>query len=456
MLNYFNNFADGNTATAGCFPSGTESDCRGAENQSEFTRQQTKIVKAIVGTDADIIGLMELENDGYGATSAIQSLVDALNAATAPATYTRLDVDAATGQINALGLDAIKVGLIYKTAKVHPVGTTAVLNSGAFGLFQTGNGSTQRNRPALAQTFARNLDGAQLIVVVNHLKSKGSSCDDNLSPVGPDLDLGDGQGNCNLTRTAATTQLAAWLATDPTDTGEPDSLIVGDLNAYAMEDPVTALKNAGFTDLLASTLGSAAYSYVFDGQWGYLDHALASASLADQVSGVAEWHINTDEPSVLDYNTNFKSASQVTNLFGADPFRASDHDPVVIGLQLRPPTAAGQQLYVSSTSNGRSGGINFRDEDIMSYDLESGTWALFFDGSDVGLTRLDIDAFNFDTAGNLLLSFDKAVQLAPLKKALKWQTVSAPKLCGVQMKMSSLSPLRLLALATVKSPLVVR
>lgn len=414
VLNYFNNFADGNTATAGCFPSGTESDCRGAENQTEFTRQQTKLVKAIVGTDADIIGLMELENDGYGATSAIQSLVDALNAATAPATYTRLDVDTATGQVNALGLDAIKVGLIYKTAKVHPVGTTAVRNSGAFGIFQTSNGSTQRNRPALAQTFARNLDGAQLIVVVNHLKSKGSSCDDNLSPVGPDLDLGDGQGNCNLTRTAAATELAAWLATDPTDTGEPDILIIGDLNAYAMEDPVTALKNAGFTDLLASTVGSAAYSYVFDGQWGYLDHALASASLTAQVTGVAEWHINADEPSVLDYNTNFKSTGQVTNLFGADPFRASDHDPVVIGLQLRPPTAAGQQLYVSSTSSGRSGGINFRDEDIMSYDLESGTWALFFDGSDVGLTRLDIDAFNFDTAGNLLLSFDKAVQLAPL------------------------------------------
>ncbi len=414
VLNYFNNFADGNPATAGCFPSGSENDCRGAESQLEFERQQTKIVKAIVGTNADIIGLMELENDGYGITSALQALVNALNAATAPATYALLDVDARTGQANALGLDAIKVGLLYKAATVHPVGTTAVLNTGAFGLFQTSGGSTQRNRPALAQAFARNLDGAQLIVVVNHLKSKGSACDDNLAPVGPDLDLGDGQGNCNLTRTAATTELAAWLATDPTTTRDPDLLIMGDLNAYALEDPVMALKNAGFTDLLADKLGAQAYSYVFDGQWGYLDHALASATLAAQVVDVVEWHINADEPSVLDYNTNFKSSNQVTTLFADDPYRASDHDPVILGLQLAPPLAAGQQIYISASYSGTNSGINFRDEDILSYDPQTGNWSLFFDGSDVGLARLDIDAFTFDERSNLLFSFDKAVRLASL------------------------------------------
>lgn len=414
VLNYFNNFADGNPATAGCFPSGSESDCRGAESQVEFDRQQTKLVNAIVGSGAHIIGLMELENDGYGATSALQSLVNGLNAATAPATYSLLDVDSATGQVNALGLDAIKVGLIYNATAVHPVGQTAVLNTGAFGLFQTGSGNTQRNRPALAQTFARNLDGAQLLVVVNHLKSKGSPCDDNLSPVGPDLDLGDGQGNCNLTRTAAANELIAWLASDPTQTGEPDRLVMGDLNAYAMEDPVMAFKQAGFTDLLATTISTTAYSYAFDGQWGYLDHALASATLVEQVMGVVEWHINADEPAVLDYNTNFKSVGQVAGLFTPEPYRAADHDPTVIGLQLRPPTAAGQLIYVSSTSAGKSGDIPFKDEDIMSYAPESGTWSLFFDGSDVGLTRVDIDAFNFDDEGNLLFSFDKPIVLGDL------------------------------------------
>ena len=66
-----------------------------------------------------------------------------------------------------------------------------------------------------------------------------------------------------------------WLATDPTGTGDADILLIGDYNSYAMEDPITVIKNAGFTNLIESFLGPDAYSYVFDGQWGYLDHALA-------------------------------------------------------------------------------------------------------------------------------------------------------------------------------------
>jgi predicted extracellular nuclease len=212
-------------------------------------------------------------------------------------------------------VDAIKVGFIYKPAKVTLAGNTAALNTGAFGLFNTISGAIQRSRPALAQTFTQNANGDALTVVANHLKSKGSGCEDNLSPVGPDPDAGDGQGNCNLTRKAAAEQLAQWLATNPTGVADPDVLIVGDLNSYAQEDPITALKNAGYINLIEQQLGQNAYSYVFDGQWGYLDHALASPSLAAKVTGVTEWHINADEPAVLDYNTNFKSAGQQTSLF---------------------------------------------------------------------------------------------------------------------------------------------
>ena len=77
---------------------------------------------------------------------------------------------------------------------------------------------------------------------MNHLKSKGSACD---AP-----DAGDGQGNCAAVRASAATQLAAWLATDPTGTGDPDILLLGDYNSYAEEDSITALANAGFTNLL--------------------------------------------------------------------------------------------------------------------------------------------------------------------------------------------------------------
>jgi len=271
-----------------------------------------------------VTGINEIENDGYGFSSAIQHLVDQLNAATAPGTYAFINVDANTGQTNALGTDAIKVGMLYKPALVTPVGVTAALNSVAF---VNGGDSAPRSRPALAQTFQQNSNGARFTAVVNHLKSKGSACDDP--------DAGDGQGNCNIVRTNAAIEQAAWLASDPTLTGETDVLILGDLNSYAMEDPVTALKNAGFTNLLELFLGPDAYSYVFDGQWGYLDYAMASGSLVPQITAVTEFHINADEPGVLDYNTNFKSAGQVISLYAPDMFRVSDHDPVIVGLDLQ-------------------------------------------------------------------------------------------------------------------------
>ena len=128
--------------------------------------------------------------------------------------------------------------------------------------------------------------------------------------------------------------LADWLAGDPTGTGDPDVLILGDLNSYAKEDPITTLEKAGFTNLIEQRIGREAYSYAFDGQWGYLDHALGSASIDSQVTGVGDWHVNADEPSILDYNTDFKTRAQVTSLYAPDQFRISDHDPVVVGLDL--------------------------------------------------------------------------------------------------------------------------
>ena len=131
--------------------------------------------------------------------------------------------------------------------------------------------------------------------------------------------------------------MVAWLLTDPTGTNDGDILIAGDLNSYAKEDPITAIKNAGYINLIESHIGVQGYSYVFDGQWGYLDHALASSSLAAQVADVLEWHINADEPSVLDYNTDFKTANLQTSLYAPDAFRTSDHDPIIVGLNLTAP-----------------------------------------------------------------------------------------------------------------------
>jgi hypothetical protein len=128
--------------------------------------------------------------------------------------------------------------------------------------------------------------------------------------------------------------LKDWLATDPTHSNDPDFLIIGDLNAYAKEDPIRALEAAGYTNLIRRDLGDSAYSYVFQGQSGYLDHALASASLRPQVTGATEWHINADEPVALDYKVYLKSPGQLTTLYSPDPYRSSDHDPLLVGLNL--------------------------------------------------------------------------------------------------------------------------
>ena len=197
LLNFFNTF-DGLPDTVDNCSFGTggaPADCRGADTQAEFDRQWPKTVENLVGTGADVVLINEIENDGYGPSSAIRFLVDKLNARTAPGTYAFIDADAASGQTNALGTDAIKVGMIYKPANVTPVGVTSPLNTGAFGIFNTGAGSFGRSRPALAQAFEENGSGARFIAVANHLKSKGSSCADNISPVGPDPDMLDGQGN---------------------------------------------------------------------------------------------------------------------------------------------------------------------------------------------------------------------------------------------------------------------
>jgi hypothetical protein len=64
-----------------------------------------------------------------------------------------------------------------------------------------------------------------------------------------------GQANCSQVRLNAVNELTGWLATDPTGTGDPDLLLLGDLNSYAVEDPVTALTSAGCTNLVKPDLG---------------------------------------------------------------------------------------------------------------------------------------------------------------------------------------------------------
>ena len=310
VLNYFN--GDG---LGGGFPTS-----RGANTPEEFARQRAKIIAALVAMDADIVGLIEIENDGYGPQSAIQDLVNGLYDA-------GLDYAVVNPGVAQIGTDEITVGFIYKPETVELINVSAILDSSVDPRF-----IDNKNRPVLAQSFREIATQGVVTLAVTHLKSKGSDCNDLSDP-----DTGDGQGNCNITRTTAAEAMTDWLASDPTGSDDTDVLIMGDLNAYAKEDSITTIEAAGYVNLLKDFSGDLAYSYVFTGLAGYLDHALASNSLRSQVTGAADWHINADEPRVLDYNEEFKTPEQVISLYSPEAWRASDHDPLIIELALTAP-----------------------------------------------------------------------------------------------------------------------
>jgi uncharacterized protein len=335
VLNYFTTIdTTSSDSTGPCGPSGTL-DCRGADSIEEFERQTTKLLAALNEMRPDVAGLVEIENGPTAGTPAIATLAERLSGASGEL-YRHID----TGIV---GTDAITVGFIYRAGRVRPIGPPALLTAAGF-TDPLGTGQ-QRNRPAVAQTFEQISNGERLNVIVNHLKSKSPS-----GATGADLDQLDGQSAWNATRTAAARYLAdIWLPTDPTGQQEPDNLIIGDLNAYRGEGPITALAASGYTDLLRAYEGDDAYSYVFDGQLGYLDHALANDSMASQVVSVQPWLINADEVPVFDYNDTTRTTGEATfeakptgnPLYEPNEFRTSDHDPVVVALELRRPAVPG-------------------------------------------------------------------------------------------------------------------
>ena len=351
VLNYFTTLSGSGMGTG---PDG-DLEPRGAATAEDLGRQTDKLVAAITGMDAEIIALQEIENNGFGEGSAIAALVDALNAATAPGTYAF--VDPGTGFV---GTDAITTGIIYRADQVALTGsavlvytenTSAATTAIAEQIEETTGeqlGDYDRNRPSIAATF-ETTDGAEITAVANHFKSKGDSGLQDLMDAAmaadvdpalvealrddPNFDQGNGQGFWNAVRAEAAAELSEWLSGNPTGAESMENLLIlGDLNSYAAEDPVQALEETGLTDLASRYLGEDAYSYVFDGQRGTLDYGMASEGLLDNVTNVAEWHINADEPDLFSYSSEFNDPS----FYRDGPYAVSDHDPLLIGLTLDP------------------------------------------------------------------------------------------------------------------------
>ena len=311
---------------------------RGANTVSEFNRQHAKIVSALKAIDADVYGLMEIVNNGYDEKSALAYLTKALGSDWKYVIPPKQ---------NKLGTDVIAVAIIYNSKRVKPVNDAAIFDDG-----------TELNRVTMAQTFQPLSGGKQFTIVPNHLKSKGSCPKDTTSN---DADQKDGQGCWNATRLNAVNKITQWAATNPTKAAQPNYLFVGDLNSYAKEDPILAFEKAKYKVLLNDEKvgqGKNAYSYVFGvasdtngfGGAGNLDHAIADENLYAHVKRAFAWHINADEPTALDYNEEFKSPEQIAAFYADDAYRSSDHDPIIVDLDLN------NTVTTTPESNSKSGG----------------------------------------------------------------------------------------------------
>ncbi|MDQ0138781.1 ExeM/NucH family extracellular endonuclease [Cupriavidus necator] len=281
---------------------------RGAQDAAALARQQAKLMAALRGLDADVIGVMEVQNNGYGPSSAIRQLAAMLGP----------DWRVADPGTPALGTDAIAVGLLYNARTAQPTGRVAT------------TWLAERSRQPLAATFRAVASGALVTVVVNHFKSK--NC---VEATGAQADQRDGQGCWNPARVQAADTLVRWLATAPTGVADAGVLVIGDLNSYAMEDPLRLLARRGYADMVARFAGPRAYSYVYEAQAGYLDHVLADAAAAAHVVAVHAWHINADEPAAFSY-APAAGADGTPARYAPGPYRSSDHDPLVVDFAISP------------------------------------------------------------------------------------------------------------------------
>jgi uncharacterized protein len=295
VLNYFITF-------------GGEDD-RGAPNEAEFAQQEAKIVKAINGLGAEVVALQEIQDTSDEASAdpdtAVETLVAALNEDAGTERWAAVPAPEPYGNT-----DEIRVALIYQPAAVELVGASVAFPDPAFG----------NARVPVAQTFRG--EHEMFTVVANHFKSKSCS-----GASGPNADQGDGQSCFNADRVTQAQAELRFVEQLRQSSGDDDVLVTGDLNSYTREDPIDVLTGGGLVNLLERELAAAdRYSFVFDGAQGVLDHALATSSLAEKVTGAGVWHLNADEPDAFQY-------SGPEPFYSPDPYRSSDHDAGIVGIE---------------------------------------------------------------------------------------------------------------------------
>ena len=290
--------------------------CRGADSKAEYQRQLQKLITTINTADADIIGLQELENNN---NKSIEALVNGLNKTSYKNKWSYID----TGT---LGQDVIKVGLLYQTKTVKPTGEYALLNAKSDPEFEA-----NKNRVVVAQSFSDTVNHNFTLAVV-HLKSK--NCRD---AEGINKNQGDGQTCYNSTRSKVAHQIVKWLKTNPTQSKSKVQIIVGDFNSYQKEDPIGIFAKGGFKNIADNYLPPGNWSTSFRGTLGAIDHILVNPSAQKSATGFTQWHINSTQSELFDYNLEKlnDTLKKPNDFYQNNPFSSSDHDLVMAGFDFR-------------------------------------------------------------------------------------------------------------------------
>ncbi|WP_299493133.1 ExeM/NucH family extracellular endonuclease [uncultured Shewanella sp.] len=374
---------------------------RGVPSFEDFQLQRTKIVNTIIAMNADIIGLIEIENNGFGDKSAIQNLLDALNSElTNEETYSFIEIsDSDKYQGTYFGTDNIMVGLFYRPSTVQPFSNAFVIPTpvqdvpegsvsrvNQEGKTETNPAYNKSQRHSLGQTFI--IQNTFLTVVVNHLKSKGSACLEDWLENAESSEPADSQGHCNAFRVSAATVIADSLNSVP-----GDILLLGDMNTNGMEDPIRVFtdfdatksnrsiytashttlngnlldtegrkisKGYGFINLNSQLNGTQTHTFIFSGRLGSLDHILGNASVAERMVAIESWNISSSESNMFEF-TSESSRDTGDLLKSENVFSSSDHDPIIIALDY-----SKVDSIVSDRQNNKGGSLGLLTLSLLS------------------------------------------------------------------------------------------
>lgn len=253
----------------------------GAKTEADRQKQRAKVSKALAKINADIYGLIELQQGN----EAIAEIVSDLNNNLPERDY-RYFTDAGSGTMQ-------KSDYVYDANRVEPIGLPVEINAEI------------ANRKKMI-CFREKATGEKFIYSINHFKSMNT-------------------GGADTRSKEATAVLDRYKSyRSHPSIQDRDMLLMGDLNTYAFTEPIAIFLNYGLLDLHRAFHADSSYSYMFGGLASYIDHAISSETLFGQITGMAAYTINSDEADAYTYD---KSNDKTM-------FRSSDHDPVLVGLRL--------------------------------------------------------------------------------------------------------------------------